>query len=309
MVYVGNCQTRSDKSSDTHLAATHRRSAQVVVNVVFAGGGNRCLWQAGFWTEAAPRLGLVPRRIAATSAGAAIASVVFAGRIREGLAHFRAATAANRGNFYPANLLRGRPVFPHAAMYRQALLAIIDSPALARLHAGPEIIVPVTRAPRWLGPRSAFAVAGIVDSIERAVAPSPHPRFAGRIGFRAEYASVSDCATPEALADLVLASSCTPPFTPLLLHAGSPALDGGIADNVPVDAAGDGPTLVLLTRPFKRVPAHPLRTYVQPSQPVPVSAWDYTDPDGLVAAFELGQRDAVRWCTEVLSRTAAGETT
>lgn len=278
------------------------------INVVFAGGGNRCLWQAGFWTEAAPRLGLVPRRIAATSAGAAIASVVFAGRIREGLAHFRAATAANRRNFYPTNLLRGRPVFPHAAMYRQALLAIIDAPALARLHAGPAIIVPVTRAPRWLGPRSAFAVAGIVDSIERAVAPSPHPRFAGRIGFRAEYASVSDCATPEALADLVLASSCTPPFTPLLLHAGSPALDGGIADNVPVDAVGDGLTLVLLTRPFKHAPVHPQRAYVQPSKQIPVSAWDYTDPDGLVAAFELGRRDAVRWCAEVLSRTATSET-
>lgn len=279
-----------------------------VVNVVFAGGGNRCLWQAGFWTEAAPRLGLVPRRIVATSAGAAIASVVFAGLIREGLAHFRAATAANRRNFYPANLLRGRPVFPHAAMYRQALLEIIDAPALARLHAGPAIIVPVTRAPGWLGPRSAFAVAGIVDAIERAIAPSPHPRFAGRLGFHAEYASVSDCATPEALADLVLASSCTPPFTPLLTHAGRPALDGGIADNAPVDAAGDGPVLVLLTRPFKRVPVHPLRMYVQPSQPIPVSAWDYTDPDGLDAAFELGQRDAVRWCAEVLSRTETSET-
>ncbi|NJN40338.1 MAG: patatin-like phospholipase family protein, partial [Gammaproteobacteria bacterium] len=36
------------------------------MNVVFAGGGNRCLWQAGFWSEAAPRLGLIPQRIAAT---------------------------------------------------------------------------------------------------------------------------------------------------------------------------------------------------------------------------------------------------
>jgi predicted acylesterase/phospholipase RssA len=81
------------------------------------------------------------------------------------------------------------------------------------------VIVPVTRAPRWLGTRTAFAVAGLAD----------------------------------ALADLVLASSCTPPFTPLLHHAGRPVLDGSIADNVPVDAAGDGPVLVLLTRPFRRL--------------------------------------------------------
>jgi hypothetical protein len=156
--------------------------------------------------------------------------------------------------------------------------------------------VPITRAPRWLGPRSAFAVAGLVDAIEHAVAGSPHPRLARKCGFDVEYGRVSGCATPEALADLVLASSCTPPFTPLLDHAGRPALDGGIADNAPVEAVGDGPTFVLLTRPFARLPAHPMRTYLQPSRQVPVKSWDYTDPVGLDAAFALGQRDAERWC-------------
>jgi predicted patatin/cPLA2 family phospholipase len=272
------------------------RRTGVSVNVVFAGGGNRCLWQAGFWSAAAPRLDLVPRRIAATSAGAAIACVLFAGRLREGLAHFRAATAANRRNAYPANVLRGRAVFPHAAMYRRALLETIDAAALARLRAGPEIVVPITRAPRWLGTRSAFAVAGVFDAIEHALARSPHPRLARQCGFGVEYGRVSECATPDALADLVLASSCTPPFTPLLSHAGRPALDGGIVDNAPVEAVGDGPTLVLLTRSFTRLPAHPMRTYLQPSQRVPVKSWDYTDPAGLDAAFALGQRDAERWC-------------
>jgi hypothetical protein len=49
--------------------------------------------------------------------------------------------------------------------------------------------------------------------------------------------------------------------------------------------------LVLLTRSFRRLPAHPDRCYVQPSAPVPVSSWDYTDPAGLQAAFDLGRRD------------------
>jgi predicted acylesterase/phospholipase RssA len=260
-------------------------------SAVFAGGGNRCLWQAGFWTAAAPRVGLAPRRVAATSAGAAIACVLLAGRIPEGLAHFKAATAANPRNAYPGNALRGRPVFPHAAMYRRALLELIDAAALARLHAGPEIVVPVTRAPRWLGPRAAFAVAGLADTVEHVVAPRVHPRLARALGFTAEYASVRDCDSPEALADLVLASSCTPPFTPLLRYGGQPALDGGITDNVPVGAVGDDPTLVLLTRRFRTIPAHPGRTYVQPSRPVPVASWDYTDPQGLQAAFDLGLRD------------------
>jgi predicted acylesterase/phospholipase RssA len=262
---------------------------------VFAGGGNRCFWQAGFWSEAAPTLGLGRslRRVAATSAGAAIACVLLSGRLREGLAHFRSAVAANPRNVYPGNALHGRPVFPHAAMYRRALLAVVDPEALAHLHAGPEVLVPVTRAPRWLGVRPAFAVAGLADALEHVAWPSVHARLARRLGFAAEYVSVRSCPSPEALADLVLASSCTPPFTPALTHGGRPALDGGIADNVPAAAvdADDGPTLVLLTRRYARLPRHPGRVYVQPSAPVAVSAWDYTDPDGIQAAFDQGRRD------------------
>ena len=120
-----------------------------------------------------------------------------------------------------------------------------------------------------------------------------HARLAPWLGFHAEYATVRGCRTPEAPADLVLASSCTPPFTPLLLHGGRLALDGGIADNVPVAALGDaaGVTLVLLTRRYRRLPAHASRVYAQPSADVPVSSWDYTNPAGLQAAYDLGRRD------------------
>src|SRR5262245_16480228 len=126
-----------------------RARASPFANVVFAGGGNRCFWQAGFWTEAASRLELAPDRVAAVSAGAAIACVLFAGRAREGLEYFKAATATNRRNFYPAKLLRGRRVFPHAAMYRQALVVVIDAAAFARLRRGSEMRILITRAPPW----------------------------------------------------------------------------------------------------------------------------------------------------------------
>jgi hypothetical protein len=262
-------------------------------NLVFAGGGNRCLWQAGFYLEAAPALGLQPRAVAAASAGAAIACALFAGRAQGALERFKQATGANRRNAYPHRLLRGEPVFPHYAMYRRALLDILDPEAMARLHAGPDIRVPITRAPRWLGAHAGFAVAGLAEVLDHLAGPPVHPRMAPRLGFRAEYVRVRDCATPEDLAALILASSCTPPFTPALRFGGTHALDGGIADNVPVAALADAPgrTLVLLTRRFRRLPAHDGRIYVQPSAPIAVSGWDYTDPAGLQAAFDLGRRD------------------
>ena len=157
----------------------------------------------------------------------------------------------------------------------------------------PELRVAITRPPGWLGARTGFAVAGLADALEHVLGPPVHPQLAPWLGFRAEYATVRACRTPEALADLVLASSCTPPLTPLLMQGGKPSLDGGIADNVPVAALADAPgaTLVLLARRYGRLPAHSQRVYAQPSADVPVASWDYTNPAGLQAAYDLGRRD------------------
>jgi predicted acylesterase/phospholipase RssA len=261
--------------------------------IVFAGGGTRCLWQVGFFLEAGTALAPHPRAIAAASAGAAMACVVLAGGALPALERFKRMTAANRRNAYPGRLVRGGDVFPHYAMYREALLASIDAAALARLHAGPDVRIPVTRAPRWLGRRASWLLAGLADVLDHVAGPPVHARIAPRLGYRAEYASVRQCATPEALADLILASSCTPPFTPALLHGGQPALDAGVADNAPVDALADvpGPMLVLLARRYRALPVHADRVYVQPSEPLPVWSWDYTSPGGLQETFDIGRRD------------------
>lgn len=57
--------------------------------------------------------------------------------------------------------------------------------------------------------------------------------------------------------------------------------------------AGDGITLVLLTRRYPRpLPQTAHRFYIQPSHRVPVSGWDYTNPHGIRVAYELGWNDA-----------------
>jgi len=38
--------------------------------MVFAGGGNRCYWQGGFYEAAAPKVGLSPKLVVGASAGA-----------------------------------------------------------------------------------------------------------------------------------------------------------------------------------------------------------------------------------------------
>src|SRR5438046_8954757 len=105
---------------------------------VFAGGGSRCVWQAGFYRTVGEAFNLAPTCVAAASAGAAVAAVLFAGCFDAALAHFKRATAGNSRNVYWRNLFNGAPIFPHAAMYRGALLEVIDDGARANLHARAE---------------------------------------------------------------------------------------------------------------------------------------------------------------------------
>ena len=122
-----------------------------------------------------------------------------------------------------------------------------------------------------------------------------HPTFASKLGFSPLVVSIQECSTPENLADLLIQSSCTPPFIPVLWRNNRPTLDGGLIDNVPVTAleGQKRDILILLSRqyPVDRIPVIPGRTYVQPSQEIKIDKWDYTSPEGLQEAFDLGRFD------------------
>ncbi|MFO7568709.1 MAG: patatin-like phospholipase family protein [Smithellaceae bacterium] len=270
--------------------------------IVFAGGGCRCLWQVGFLSEAEPALGIKPNVIAAASAGAAMACIYYAGRADFALDHFKKATSGNRKNFYLSNLFADRPAFPHYAIYRDLMLAALDKEALMRLRKGPSIRVAISRPPAGLGPRAASLIGILAYLIDRRLYGYVHPKLPARLGFHPEILTAQNCKTAEDLADLVLASSCTPPFTPILRITGKTALDGGLFDNVPSHALSkhDNPALILLTRRYAEsaIPKIPGRLYVQPSQPLPISKWDYTNPLKMQETFDSGRKDGERFATQ-----------
>lgn len=269
--------------------------------VVFAGGGSRCFWQLGFWSVAAPALGIAPREIAAVSAGSAMACAVFAGRIERAMRLFLRATGSNPRNVYPGRILSRRPCFPHYEMYRETILEALDGQALDRLHAGPEVQILLARPPRWIGPGGGLLLGLACYVVEKRLRDPVHARAGAAAGFTPQVVSTRRCATAEQLADLILASSCTPPFTPLLRHDGRSVVDGGLIDSAPVRALTRSydRCLVLCSRRYSRPPpADPARLYVGPSVDPPVSKWDYTDPAALQATFDLGRRDADRFVLE-----------
>jgi predicted acylesterase/phospholipase RssA len=270
--------------------------------VVFAGGGNRCWWQAGFWDVIQPELALRPRVITGISEGAATACMLYTNQAAWVMDYYAHALRGNVKNAYWGNLLRAKPVFPHYRLYRQALLDILGD-RFAALQSAPEIRIGVSHVPRWLGARSAVAAGIVAYNIEKYVRKTLHPTLGRSLGFRAEFATAQSCASVEELADLLLQSSATPPFTPILRRQGRPVLDGGMVDNVPVAALDPTPgdVLVMVTRRYPRPQSFVVtegeqrRFYVQPSTKVPISSWDYTRPAQMRHAYDLGRADGARF--------------
>jgi len=272
------------------------KNASPFQNVVFAGGGSRCLWQVGFWSVAAPELNIKPDVVAGVSAGAAMACLLLAGTAEQTRDFFKMITAYNSRNVYPSRLFSNMAVFPHEKMYRAGLRYGLDGKSLTRLKKGPEIRITLSRLPKFLGPMGATLYGTAIYYLEKLLKQPLHPSFGIKSGYKPECFRVRDCETPEELVDLIFASSSTPPFTPMQLWKGEPALDGGFVDNVPVFAVEECPgrTLVLLTRRYNdnAIPLPGRKVYVQPSRPIPVSKWDYTNPGGLQEAYDLGKKDA-----------------
>jgi hypothetical protein len=73
-------------------------------------------------------------------------------------------------------------------------------------------------------------------------------------------------------------------------------------DNVPVSLLDDcsGKKLVLLTRSYKEniLPKNGEVIYVQPSEEIMITKWEYTDPEGLQYVYDMGRRDGEKFAKE-----------
>ncbi len=276
--------------------------------VVLAGGGNRCWWQAGFWHVLNEKIPQTPKKLIAISAGAATACLFYARPGKSGaewgLNYYAHALDKVRKNANWSNLFSSEPIFPHHQIYRSALKNILGG-GFDLIKRGPEIEIGLAKTPAWLGPRLSVAVGLTVYNLEKHFKKSLHPTLGKTIGFTREFIRAQDCSSEDDLIELILQSSCTPPFTPVMYRGGQAVLDGGLVDNVPIDGLSPSPegvprseVLVLLTRRYsqpdyliKELPGLRL-TYVQPSRPVPISSWDYSHHELMPLTYQQGRADA-----------------
>jgi predicted acylesterase/phospholipase RssA len=268
--------------------------------ITFAGGGNKSFYQFGLmsrWRELLlPRV----RVMTACSAGACVAALLLSGRESEVEEFWKRRCADVKRNFEWRRLLRGSRPTPHGGLYRELLLHAFADGGLERIRSQPFPLLVLTSAfPRPL-PALAAALIGLcaysLDQRPNARGRSP---IARRFGFRPLVFDARQCATPDELADLIIATSATPPFTPTGRFRGHRLLDGGIIDPAPAfladDVEGVKHSLILLTAPRlaqDRAQPRGRHLYIAPRSALPVRTWDFTRPDLLEATIELGRRDA-----------------
>ena len=272
--------------------------------IAFAGGGNRCYWQGGFWDALGAGRPQSPRSIVGVSAGAFQACFSVIGRGAQVRKLVIDACATNKTGLEWQRLARGRSPFVVGGLYRDLLTEIFDASALADLRSAPEVLIQLAHPPRWL-PGSIAALPAIgAYQIEKLLTGAAHSKAGRYLGFNASWVSTHQVADCAALVDALMATASVPPFMPVGRIGGLAALDGGLVDNPPlqklevIERAG-GRTLVLSTRSGRTLSAVDGRTIVRPSRPIGISKFSVTDAEGIHSVYELGLQDGARFADEL----------
>jgi predicted acylesterase/phospholipase RssA len=270
------------------------------LGLTLAGGGNRAFYQTGVlevWGERIfPRLAAV----GCVSAGSCVITTLLSGRTAEVRQYWEQRRAHVTKNFAWGNLLRGRNPTPHAPIFRDTLVHTFIDGGLERIRAAPfPIWVLTAEFPRALPAGAAVAVGLSGYSLEKRVAKGRiHPEWGKAMGFKPMIVDARACETVDELTDLIMASSSTPPFTPVGMFRGTRLLDGGMVDNVPAFVAERHPevrhNLIVLTRPYPRGARwrDGTRLYVAPTTETPANRWDYTSAQRVWDTIAMGAREA-----------------
>lgn len=269
--------------------------------LVFAGGGNRCWWQAGLAEVLRSRGWRLPEIVAGTSAGAAVAAAVMGNATRAALQGclelYRETSKICRWSWKSPWRLK----FAHESVYPRWIRSFVDASMSSNAsRCGSRLQVAVTRVSRRLGVGGSLAAGYAAYCLDKYTGNRLHSGIAGWFGLQQEFIDVDFASDCDATAGILVAAAASPPMMPMRMVAGRPALDGGYVDSAPIPpgySAGNARTLVLLTRRYPSLPTHFRRgqvQYWQPGAAVPVSTWRCTADATVEAAFEFGRQEALR---------------
>lgn len=270
-----------------------------IQTLAFAGGGNRCWWQAGVVTQLLDSGWKLPATLVGTSAGAAVATSFLTSTARDALASCKRLYEANEQLFDWTALRRLKLKFAHQHVYPAWIESFTSDEHFEKLRAArSELIVAVTRPSRLLGLPGSLLAGSLAYLIDKKLAHGIHPKLPRYLGLKQDFLVLNRSDSGQAARELLQAAAAAAPFMSAQKVGGQWGFDGGYADNAPIHRQTEtekSNTLVLLTRHYPGLPSvfkQLGRTYWQPSRKVPVSTWDCRPRTSVDHAFDLGVEDA-----------------
>ncbi len=267
--------------------------------LAFAGGGNRCWWQAGVLSRLFDVGWQLPSELVGTSAGAAIAASCLTDGPASALASCLRLYASNEHIFDWRSLTKFKLRFAHQRIYPAWIESFLNPDSFAKVRTSRiRLLVGITRPARALGLAGSVAVGTIAYIVDKHLWHSIHPFLPRLLGLRQDFVDLQTCEVVAEAQALLGAAAAAPPLMSPRRVGGSFAIDGGYTDNAPIHEQSPDQksrTLVLLTRHYPGLPnlfRWRGRVYWQPSRRVPVSTWDCTAHTTVREAFGLGEQDA-----------------
>lgn len=270
-----------------------------IETLIFAGGGNRCWWQAGAVSQLLAQGWQLPMQLVGTSGGAAVAASFLTAGPQAALASCQRLYAGQTRMLEWRGLLRGRLHYAHRHIYPAWLASFVDANHFQALRQSKRRLqVAITLPARWLGLHGSIGIATLAYLADKFLCGPLHPSLPRRLGLRQEFRALHDCNSLDDAHALLTAAGAALPFIPARRIDGEYAFDGGYTDNAPLPPQTDGEkahTLVLLTRHYPKLPSMFRangRNYWQPGMRVPVSMLDCTARATVLDAWALGERNA-----------------
>ncbi len=236
------------------------------------------------------------------SAGASMALAQVAERFEDSFRLFLDEIENNARNFYPARVLGRDRVFPHDAIYRNAVREVFRAGGFARIRSGPPVHILLSYIKPG-HPRLTTSLVAIRNFAEARRRKALHGPDWMPDGIGEQVVCSRDAAEPDQLLDWAMASSTIPPFTRVQRHAGRTYLDGGLIDNAPIRALpraarSEGSKVLCLISHPKPASPRPVRgkdgaevLYLTAQRELPVRIWDYTSPERILEIMAIGRRD------------------
>lgn len=279
------------------------------ISLAFAGGGCKTLYGMGFAYILRKKNFLI-KEISGVSAGAATALGIISESEEETIEYLSELTRRNSSNFKFFSLFKGNSPFPHENIYRRMIRHGVNMEKVKKTKMKIYILA-VKGFPKeeryvhdlWKKAKlvTNTTKAYLLDEIDKS-----NGLPCGRVSKIMEqwkmeevFYTNKDLKSAEIVETIILNSSSIPPVISFQNQNSMYFLDGGLTNNLLLEKFSKRSKIIGIYYEDTTIFGKDRNLLekcllVKPSRPIPISSFDYTNPEGVKECYELGKADALR---------------